>query len=61
MWSPIKQNINILTFLYIMKKEENEVEINSELLNKDYDDVDYNQQEFDDEGIDEGFASQIGY
>lgn len=61
MWSPIKQNINILTFLYIMKKEENEVEINSELLNKDYDDVDYNQQEFNDEGIDEGFASQIGY
>lgn len=48
-------------FLYIMKKEENEVEINSELLNKDYDDVDYNQQEFDDEGIDEGFANQIGY
>lgn len=60
-WSPVKQNINILTFLYIMKKEENEVEINSELLNKDYDDIDYNQQEFDDEGVDEGFASQIGY
>lgn len=44
-----------------MKKEENEVEINSELLNKDYDDINYNQEQFDDEGIDEGFASQIGY
>lgn len=44
-----------------MKKEENEVEINSELLNKDYDDIDYNQEEFNDDGIDEGFASQIGY
>lgn len=61
MWSPVKQNINILTFLYIMKKEENEVEINSELLNKDYDDINYNQEEFNDEGVDEGFASQIGY
>ena len=60
-WSPVKQNINILTFLYIMKKEENEVEINSELLNKDYDDINYNQEEFNDEGVDEGFASQIGY
>ena len=61
MWSPVKQNINILTFLYIMKKEENEVEINSELLDKDYDDINYNQEEFNDEGVDEGFASQIGY
>lgn len=48
-------------FLYIMKKEENEVEINSELLNKDYDDINYNQEEFNDEGVDEGFANQIGY
>lgn len=49
-------------FKYIMKdKEENEIQINSELLDKDYDNLDYNQEEFNDEGIDEGFASQIGY
>lgn len=44
-----------------MKKEENEVEINSELLNKDYDEINYNQEEFNDEGVDEGFAKQIGF
>lgn len=44
-----------------MEKEENEVKINSELLNKDYDEINFNQEEFNDEGVDEGFASQIGY
>ena len=42
--------------------EENEVKISSELLNNDYDDIENQiQVEFDDDGIDEGFASQIGF
>lgn len=48
--------------LFIMKEqEENQVEISSELLNEDIDNIQYNQEEFDDSGIDEGFAQQIGF
>ena len=51
-----------LFLLFIMKEqEENEVEISSELLNEDIDNVQYSQEEFDDSGIDEGFAQQIGF
>ena len=42
-------------------KEENEVQISSDLLSEDIDNLDYQQEEFDDEGIDEGFAQQIGF
>lgn len=43
------------------EQEENQVEISSELLNEDIDNIQYNQEEFNDEGIDENFANQIGY
>lgn len=43
------------------EQEENQVEISSELLNEDIDNLRYNQEEFDDSGIDEGFAQQIGF
>lgn len=42
-------------------KDENEVQISSDLLSEDIDNLDYQQEEFDDEGIDEGFAQQIGF
>ena len=42
-------------------KDENEVQISSDLLNEDIDNLNYQQEEFDDEGIDEGFAQQIGF
>lgn len=43
------------------EQEENQVEISSELLNEDIDNLQYNQEEFNDDGIDEGFAEQIGF
>lgn len=42
-------------------EDENQVEISSELLSEDLDKLQYNQEEFDDEGIDENFANQIGF
>ena len=42
-------------------KDENEVQISSDLLSEDIDNLDYQQEEFDDEGSDEGFAQQIGF
>jgi len=42
-------------------KDENEVQISSDLLSEDIDNLNYQQEEFDDEGIDEGFAQQIGF
>lgn len=42
-------------------EDENEVQISSDLLSEDIDNLDYQQEEFDDEGIDEGFAQQIGF
>ena len=42
-------------------EDENEVQISSDFLSEDIDNLDYQQEEFDDEGIDEGFAQQIGF
>ena len=53
---------NIIFDKYYEAKVKNDTkEVLKYIVDKDYDDVDYNQQEFNDEGVDEGFASQIGY